>query len=186
MKIAVLTSSDILYQKIYLALAHSISSPIKGAAEVKRVSSASEALGCEICLFDNRALYESDLPEGMSSIMMGEGGDLPIPFSFDELYSVISDARSDGALLLMGDKCAILRGEHIPLTDVEFSLFSCLYRARGEFVSREELLNEVWRGDADCGVVNVYVYYLRQKLERGEKIISTSRKLGYKIDERYF
>jgi DNA-binding response OmpR family regulator len=34
-------------------------------------------------------------------------------------------------------------------------------------------------------VLNVYVHYLREKLEDGKKIIISSRKLGYKIDERY-
>ena len=39
---------------------------------------------------------------------------------------------------------------------------------------------------ADEGVLNVYVHYLREKLERGgEKIIISSRGLGYKIDEKY-
>ena len=40
--------------------------------------------------------------------------------------------------------------------------------------------------DADGGILNVYVHYLREKLEkRGEKIIISSRKSGYKIDEKY-
>ena len=35
--------------------------------------------------------------------------------------------------------------------------------------------------------MNVYVHYLREKLEyNGEKVIISSRKNGYKIDERFF
>ena len=60
-----------------------------------------------------------------------------------------------------------------------------LYEKKGEYVSREELRLGVWDEDTDSGVVNVYIHYLRQKLERGEKIINTSRSLGYKIDEKY-
>ena len=37
----------------------------------------------------------------------------------------------------------------------------------------------------DGGVVNVYVHYLREKLEKnGERIIISTRNLGYKINER--
>ena len=60
-----------------------------------------------------------------------------------------------------------------------------LCSADGEFVSREEILHSVWSGDADPGIINVYVHYLREKLEDGEKIIVSSRKNGYKIDGRY-
>ena len=51
---------------------------------------------------------------------------------------------------------------------------------------REEILSTVWGGEADSGVINVYIHYLREKLEVcGEKIILSSRKCGYKIDEKY-
>ena len=53
-------------------------------------------------------------------------------------------------------------------------------------LSREEILNAVWNNEADSGVINVYIHYLREKLELdGEKIILSSRKLGYAIDERF-
>jgi len=79
-----------------------------------------------------------------------------------------------------------LFGEVIRLTEVEFRLLSALASAPvGEFVSRERLINEVWGGESDCGVVNVYIHYLRTKLEhRGEKVIISSRREGYKLDER--
>ena len=63
---------------------------------------------------------------------------------------------------------------------------SVIYGAGGEFISREEILERVWKNSADSGVINVYVHYLREKLERhGEKIILSSRKGGYRIDEKY-
>ena len=58
--------------------------------------------------------------------------------------------------------------------------------AQGGFVSREEILREIWDNCADAGVINVYVHYLREKIEHGEKIIISSRNNGYKIDEKYF
>jgi DNA-binding response OmpR family regulator len=61
-----------------------------------------------------------------------------------------------------------------------------LIEASGDFISREELIRRVWGEGADGGVLNVYVHYLREKLEKqGEKIIISSRKNGYKIDGKY-
>ena len=52
--------------------------------------------------------------------------------------------------------------------------------------SKAEILRHVWGGDADDGIVNVYVHYLREKLEAGtEKIILSSRGNGYKINEKF-
>jgi two-component system OmpR family response regulator len=89
-------------------------------------------------------------------------------------------------MLTLGDKCAILKGERIPLTELEYSLLSILVGAKGEYVGREKLLLSVWGKDVAEGILNVYVHYLREKLEKGgEKIIVSSRKQGYKISERY-
>ena len=47
-------------------------------------------------------------------------------------------------------------------------------------------MKTVWGDGADGGVLNVYIHYLREKLEAGgEKIILSSRKQGYKIVEKY-
>ena len=56
----------------------------------------------------------------------------------------------------------------------------------GEFVSRDELSRAVWGEGADGGILNVYIHYLREKLEsKGEKVIISSRRGGYKIDGKY-
>ena len=122
------------------------------------------------------------------SVTLGEHHDLALPFSREMLIRAISggsDAQS-GAALELGNKCAYLRGEMISFTEVEFSLFSALMSAEGRFISRDELIGRVWGKDADGGILNVYVHYLREKLEyKGEKIIISSRKNGYKIDGKY-
>jgi len=82
---------------------------------------------------------------------------------------------------------------HLRLTDEEFAhtgvqlLGFTLYHVQiTPKTSREELLSRVWGNDTDPGVLNVYVHYLREKLERGgEKIILSSRKCGYRISEKY-
>ena len=126
--------------------------------------------------------YANPLPR---IITVGKGGRLTVPFTYEALYSALEGENTKSPELTLGERCAYLRGEKIPLTEVEYALLRMLYEKRGEFVSREELRLGVWDEETDSGVVNVYIYYLRQKLERGEKIINTSRKLGYKIDERY-
>jgi two-component system OmpR family response regulator len=61
-----------------------------------------------------------------------------------------------------------------------------LVNARGAAVSREVILDRVWHGDADGGIVNVYIHYLREKLEtEGERIILASRGRGYSLTEKY-
>lgn len=134
-----------------------------------------------------RELYE--LGDGTRSlpriVLMGEGCELPLPFTYGQLLSVIEERKDGSPALMIGEGCAYLRGERIALTEVEFALFEELYRKGGEFVSKEQLLGKVWGEGTDGGVVNVYVHYLRQKLERGERIILNSRMNGYKIDERF-
>ena len=116
-------------------------------------------------------------------------GEIGIPFSLDELERAVNECgKSDtGALKVISGKRAVrLHGRVIKLTEVEFKLLCALLRAPlGEFVSRERLIDEIWGGECDGGVVNVYIHYLRKKLEvDGEKVIISSRREGYKIDER--
>ena len=75
--------------------------------------------------------------------------------------------------------------QHIMLAAKKYKLLRVLSDA-GDYVSRENLIMSVWGADVDGGVLNVYVHYLREKLERGgEKIILSSRKEGYRINEKY-
>lgn len=74
----------------------------------------------------------------------------------------------------------LLAGEEVPLTAVEFRLFCCLYEAKGQYLTREELHRRVWDEEGDAGVVNVYIHYLRQKLEKnGQKLFYSARGRGY-------
>jgi two-component system response regulator MprA len=73
------------------------------------------------------------------------------------------------------------------LSDREAALLAFLIRHPEEPISRARLLEEVW-GDAaeeDSSVVNVYVNYLRNKLEKGRypRIIHTLRGVGYMLSE---
>lgn len=118
----------------------------------------------------------------------GLAGAMPIPFRHEELLEKVRGAAgSERRTLSISEdrRIAVIGEKKIALTEVEGRLLYTLISA-GDFVSRQTLLKKVWTQEADGGVVNVYIHYLREKLERdGEKIILSSRKFGYKIDEKY-
>ncbi|MBO5788338.1 MAG: winged helix-turn-helix transcriptional regulator [Clostridia bacterium] len=73
--------------------------------------------------------------------------------------------------------------EEIPLTGVEYRLFCAIYEAEGEYVSQTKLHQAVWGGVGDPSVVNVYIHYLRQKLEKdGLRVFRSKRGQGYAIE----
>lgn len=70
----------------------------------------------------------------------------------------------------------------------ETDLLGFLLSHPEEVLTRERLLENVWREEAeeDSNVVNVYVNYLRNKIERGRlpRIIHTVRGMGYVLSDR--
>jgi two-component system OmpR family response regulator len=79
-------------------------------------------------------------------------------------------------------------GRSIELTPREFALLHFLALRAGEVVRREEVLEHVWPDDHDgsTNVVDVYVGYLRKKLERPfrRKLIRTVRGVGFLLESR--
>jgi two-component system response regulator MprA len=75
----------------------------------------------------------------------------------------------------------------VALTAKEFALLECFARHSRRVLTRDQLLEAVWSGDLDAtsNVVDVYVGYLRQKLEeQGEpRVIQTVRGVGYVLRE---
>ncbi len=115
-----------------------------------------------------------------------EGEGIPYPFRHEQIISA-ARAKDDGdePRLIYDGRYAVIGSERIRLTDVEGRLLEELLRSEG-YVSREELVRSVWGGECDGGVVNVYIHYLREKLERdGRRVILSSRKEGYCINEKY-
>ncbi|BDU04411.1 response regulator transcription factor [Nocardia cyriacigeorgica] len=78
---------------------------------------------------------------------------------------------------------ALLHGREIDLTKREFELLSTLARNAGVVLSRERLLELVWGYDfaADTNVVDVFVGYLRRKLEveGTPRLLHTIRGVGF-------
>lgn len=123
---------------------------------------------------------------GLEIINCGERNFLPLPCLNSDFIKAFMQSGSGVRLKLSQEgRCAYLDGEEIRLTETEFTLLSLLVAAGGNAVKRETILEEVFRG-GDRGIINVYIHYLREKLERGgEKIILSSRLAGYSVNEKF-
>ena len=93
-----------------------------------------------------------------------------------------------GDLVLDPDAKTVHRADQpIQLTATEFRLLECLMRNRNKVLSRMELLEKVWGVDFNMAtnVVDVYVNYLRKKVDRDYsiKLIHTVVGMGYIIKE---
>ena len=76
-------------------------------------------------------------------------------------------------------------GKRIELTPKEFALLEYLIRNQGRAVSRPMIIEHVWNFTFDTmtNVVDVYINYLRKKVDEGfeQKLIHTVRGVGYRI-----
>jgi len=135
-----------------------------------------------VVLYRDRKFPNSKEYERLSDL--GEFRILKVPFPIESLMRI---AREQGLNVIVEDrvtnetpepKHSMLRDRisyngrtvsfgdcSVELTAKEFGLFEYLYKRAGEVVSREELLREVWRRDAESNIVDVYASYLRRKLD---------------------
>ncbi len=79
---------------------------------------------------------------------------------------------------------ATRQGKSIPLTAREFAVLECLLRHAGQPLSRTCIFEDVWNRAASASttnIVDVYINYLRTKVDRGfePKLIRTVYGLGY-------
>jgi two-component system copper resistance phosphate regulon response regulator CusR len=76
-------------------------------------------------------------------------------------------------------------GRRIELSSKEFDLLECLMRHAGRRVSRATIIKNVWHLSPDTvtNVADVYIKYLRKKVDEGfkEKLIRTIRGVGYQL-----
>lgn len=78
-------------------------------------------------------------------------------------------------------------GKNIELTPREFDLLVCLLKNKNIVMTREQLIEQVWGFDyyGDTNVVDVYIRYLRQKIDKSFDVplIQTVRGVGYTIKD---
>jgi len=76
-------------------------------------------------------------------------------------------------------------GKRIELTSKEFGLLEYLVRNAGHRITRNMIVEHVWNLSFDTGtnVVDVYINYLRKKVDDGfnPKLIHTVRGVGYEL-----
>jgi DNA-binding response OmpR family regulator len=76
-------------------------------------------------------------------------------------------------------------GQDIALTPREAALLEALMRGRGEVISKDKILDEVWGTDFSgaTNVVEVYIGYLRRKIDTpfGRASLETLRGVGYRL-----
>ncbi|MBQ7356860.1 MAG: helix-turn-helix domain-containing protein [Clostridia bacterium] len=172
-RVYIATKNEYLRRKIALTL--------DGIFDITLVSVGEEY---DACFWDIDSMGEAPEKDGFITVSRTLPCALKMPAAFEDIIRCVSSAITPAPISLNGRICH-LRGESIRLTELEAALLARLISAKGEFVSRAEILHDVWGDGADEGIINVYIHYLREKLERGEKIILSSRRSGYKIDGRY-
>ncbi|KKD06345.1 response regulator transcription factor [Streptomyces sp. WM6386] len=122
------------------------------------------------------------------------------PFSLEEVMLRLrgllrrvrpGDAPEQGEVLVLGDLVLAERsrevrrgGTPVPLTAKEFDLLAFLMSHPHQVLSKTQILDHVWNSsfDGEGNLVEVYVYSLRSKLDKGRTpMIHTVRGVGYAI-----
>ncbi len=151
---------------------------------------------CDCCVLMLTA--KDTLKDKIEGLQDGADDYLTKPFAFDELVARVaallrraSKPAAEPTLkvadLVLDPAAKQVRrgGREITLTAREFALLAYLMTHAGTVVSRARLLNNVWELNFDPGtkVVDVYIRYLRQKVDGdGEApLIKTVRGFGYMI-----
>lgn len=143
---------------------------------------------------------KDDVTDKVAGLDMGADDYMTKPFAIEELLARIrvalnrhSNERKEnkkelsyGELRLDTAGHTVFYGEEeLSLTKKEYDLLECLIRNQDIALSREQLLNQVWDYEymGDTNVVDVYIRYLRQKIDDrfGIHMIETVRGVGYVI-----
>jgi DNA-binding response OmpR family regulator len=95
----------------------------------------------------------------------------------------VSRPNADRFELRYGEGLAVVCGRVVPLTRIEADILRCLDERRGEIVTREAMLREVW---SHASVVrretlDTHIWSLRRKLAVDDWLIETVRARGYRL-----
>lgn len=137
----------------------------------------------------------SDIVQGLN---LGADDYITKPFVADEFLARVKarlrrQGNSDTALkvadLELNNKTLEVKraGKPIQLTPQEFKLLQYLMNNKGRILTREMILNRIWlySSDVETRVVDVYMGYLRKKIDNGhmKKLLHSIRGFGYVIKE---
>lgn len=137
--------------------------------------------------------HTSDIVRGFN---LGADDYMSKPFELDELLARIKvklktseeEKLQVGDLTLDTKNFEVTRSEKlITLSPHEFKLLRYLMVNKGKVLTREMILNRIWQYsyDVDSRVVDVYIGYLRKKIDTGytKKLIASIRGFGYTIKD---
>ena len=138
-----------------------------------------------------------DVEDRVHGLNCGADDYLTKPFSFDELLARVRAMSRRGPIqrsvvLEVGDlrldaaRHQVWRADTpIDLSRTEYAVLEALMQNPGNVLSRFDLLEQVWGYDYEnrSNVVEVYVRYLRQKIDRpfGRNTLQTIRGVGYRV-----
>ncbi len=138
--------------------------------------------------------------ERVKGLDLGADDYLPKPFALSELTARVrvllrragrpleETARIEDLELNRLERRVTRAGKLIELTPKEFSLLEYLMRNTGRCVTRAMIIEHVWNLSFDTmtNVVDVYINYLRKKVDEGfePKLIHTIRGVGYQLGGR--
>ena len=142
---------------------------------------------------------KDDVSDRVTGLDAGADDYVIKPFSIEELLarvraSLRRDSEEDGDMLQFDDLTLnrstreVFRGKRlIELTAKEFDLLEYLLAHPRQVLTRDQILERVWGYDfmGDSNIIEVYVRYLRLKLEEQKEIrlIQTVRGVGYVLRE---
>ncbi len=147
---------------------------------------------------------KDDVTDKVAGLDTGADDYMTKPFAIEELLARIRVAlnrnrqmavETKGDILQIGELVLNIKShsasynkEELVLTKKEYELLEYLIRNKNVALTREQLLNNVWDYEyfGDTNVVDVYIRYLRQKIDEkyGIHLISTVRGLGYIIKDQ--
>jgi two-component system, OmpR family, response regulator len=136
---------------------------------------------------------QDEVSDRVALLNAGADDSLTRPCDFEELLARIrarlraadqtaSTSISHGRVTIdMSTRLAHIDGRSVELSAREFALLETMMHHPGQVLSQPQLLNQVWgyERDPSSNVVEVYVGYLRKKLERD--VVETVRGAGYRF-----
>jgi DNA-binding response OmpR family regulator len=165
---------------------------LDGVSVVRRMRSG--GVDVPVCILSAR----DDVDDRVAGLQAGADDYLVKPFAVAELCARLhallrrngragtSTAHVAGDVVVDSKRRVATRGgRELELTRREFELLEAFARHPGQVLSREQLLSHVWgyTTEVETNVVDVFVGYLRRKLEAaGEpRVLHTVRGVGWKL-----